>query len=323
MGGVTAAEGLTTFSVVICAYTEDRWDDLVRAVDSVRAQTLAAADIAVVVDGCDALLARAQAAFDGVISIANTQRPGLAGARNSGALATTGAVVAYLDDDAQAAPDWLAELARAYERPSILGVGGHLEPAWATGRPEWFPEEFDWVIGCTYRGIPSQPAPVRNPIGANMSVLREVFDAVGGFRPEMGRLEETDFCIRAAERFPDRHWLHWPTARVSHSVTPTRETWRFFVHRCRNEGIAKATMVRMTTRQAGLASERRYVRQTLPAGVVRNLGAGLRGDMAGFKRAGAILVGLGATTGGYLRGVVERGRSGAPADGIGRRGAAP
>jgi glycosyltransferase involved in cell wall biosynthesis len=320
---VSAAAAPPAFSVVICAYTEDRWDDLVRAVASVQRQTLPATEIVVVIDGDGALLDRARRALPGVTAIPNHQRPGLAGARNSGALATTGAVVAYLDDDAHAAPDWLAELAKAYETPSVLGVGGHLEPVWATRRPDWFPEEFDWVVGCTYRGVPSRPARVRNPIGANMSVLREVLDAVGGFRPEMGRLEETDFCIRAQARFPGRYWLHWPSARVSHAVTPRRETWGFFVDRCRNEGIAKATMVQMTSRRAGLASERSYVRRTLPAGVARNLGAGLAGDPAGFKRATAIVVGLGATAGGYLRGRAALSRSSASGEGIARRGANP
>lgn len=309
--------------MVVCAYADERWDDLRAAVESVRRQTVAARDIAVVVDQNPALLARVHEQLDGVIGVANAQRPGLAGARNTGVEATSGEVVAFLDDDARAEPTWLAELQAAYRRPSLLGVGGALEPVWATGRPAWFPPEFDWVVGCTYRGVPPEPAPVRNPIGANMSVLRFVLEETGGFRPELGRLEETDFCIRAAERFPERHWLHWPAARVLHSVTPQRQTWGFFVARCHNEGLAKATMVRARGRRAGLSSERRYVQRTLPAGVARNLRKAARGDGRAALRAGAIVAGLGATGLGYAKGAIRDRRAG-DADGrIPRRGATP
>src|SRR5688572_27856260 len=68
-------------SVVICAYTEDRWDDLVAAVASVRHQTVPPHEIVVVIDYNPPLLARAGAALDGVMVVANQQARGLAGAR--------------------------------------------------------------------------------------------------------------------------------------------------------------------------------------------------------------------------------------------------
>src|SRR5581483_7826900 len=102
-------------------------------------------------------------------------------------LVTGSDAIAFLDDDAAADPSWLAELLRGYQERDVLGVGGRIDPAWSTKRPRWFPEEFAWVVGCTYRGIPSHPSPVRNLIGANMSLRRSVFDAVGGFRTELGR----------------------------------------------------------------------------------------------------------------------------------------
>lgn len=43
-------------SVVICAYTEKRWDDVLAAVASVRAQSLAAHEVILVVDHNPALL---------------------------------------------------------------------------------------------------------------------------------------------------------------------------------------------------------------------------------------------------------------------------
>ena len=51
-------------------------------------------------------------------------------------------------------------------------------PRWAASRPGWIPEEFLWVMGCSYRGIPPGDAVVRNPICANMSFRREVVTGV-------------------------------------------------------------------------------------------------------------------------------------------------
>ena len=95
-------------SVVICAYSEERWNGLVRAVDSALGQTAAAREVVVSVDHNPELLERAREQFGPAVTVvANEQRAGLAGARNSGAHATSAPLVAFLDDDARAQPDWL------------------------------------------------------------------------------------------------------------------------------------------------------------------------------------------------------------------------
>jgi len=313
-----------TVSVVICAYTEDRWEDIRRAVESARNQTVPPHDVVVVVDHSPGLLERANLELTGVSVVPNTQRAGLAGARNSGVEATHGAVVAFLDDDATADPDWLAELKRGYLTQDVLGVGGRIDPNWLAARPSWFPEEFNWVVGCTYRGLPVVPSRVRNMIGANMSARRTVIDALDGFRQQLGRLEETDFCIRGQELFPDGEWMYWPAAHVTHSVSPERSTWTYFKARCYNEGVAKAAMVMLTSRQAGLASERSYTLKVLPSGIVREFAQIGRLDFGGAARAAAIAVGLAYTTAGYARTwlTLRRRSAGEDVD-IPRRGATP
>jgi GT2 family glycosyltransferase len=296
-------------SVVICAYTEERWEDLLGAVASALDQTVAAREVVVAIDHNPALLTRAQRELTGAVVIANIGKAGLAGARNSGAAATSGTVIAFLDDDARAARDWLERLLAPYADPAVLGVGGRIEPDWRTPRPRWFPDEFNWVVGCSYRGLPVVPAPVRNLIGANMSVRRSVLEALGGFREELGRLssgagaaEETDFCIRGSERYPDGRWMYAPAASVSHAVGSARSSWQFFCVRCFNEGLAKAVMVAGTGSHAGLASERRYASRVLPVGVARGIAQTLGGDRSGATRSAAIVVGFACTLAGYLRG---------------------
>jgi glucosyl-dolichyl phosphate glucuronosyltransferase len=303
-------------SVVICAYTEARWADLCAAVESVHCQTAPPREVIVVVDHNPSLLQRAHLQWPGAVVIENGQPRGLSGARNSGLAAAHGEILAFLDDDAMAAPDWLARLCASYSDAGILGVGGAIEPLWSNEqRPAWFPEEFDWVVGCTYRGMPLTLAPVRNLIGCNMSLRREVFAEVGGFRTGIGRVnalpfgcEETELCIRAGQRWPRGRLLYQPLAKVSHRVSAARGRWSYFCSRCYAEGVSKAQVARFTGLEAGLSSERRYVAQALPLGVLRNLGQALgRRDGAGLMRAGAMVVGLALTAAGFVKGSLSIG----------------
>src|SRR3712207_5615383 len=91
-------------SVIICAYTEKRWRDLVAAVESLRQQTLSPQEIIVVVDHNPALLERVQHELPDVIAVENQEPHGLSGARNSGLVVASGEIIVFLDDDAFAEP---------------------------------------------------------------------------------------------------------------------------------------------------------------------------------------------------------------------------
>ena len=294
------------FSVVICAYTEQRWDDLVAAVESLRVQTHSPDEIILVIDHNTALATRVGREIPDVTCVENHGQQGLSDARNAGLAVARGDVVAFLDDDAEAEPGWLALLAESYADPAVVGVGGFAEPDWAEGRPGWFPREFDWVVGCTYRGMPETASPVRNLIGCNMSFRREVFEDLGGFTTGIGRLgtrpvgcEETELCIRIGQRRPGSVILFDPRALVHHHVPGTRGTWAYFRARCYAEGLSKAAVSALVGSAQGLASERTYTRRTLPKGVVAGLASGVRGEAGGFGRAAAIVAGVGIAAVGY------------------------
>ncbi|MER9066739.1 glycosyltransferase [Mesorhizobium sp. M0902] len=129
---------MTEASVVICANTLDRWDDLNAATASVRRQTCPAREIVLVVDNDEALLERARREIEGVVVTPNTNVRGLCGGRTTGAGVAPAPVVAFLDDDAIADERWLDELLMPYADPRVLGVGGRLEPLWRKPRPSWF-----------------------------------------------------------------------------------------------------------------------------------------------------------------------------------------
>jgi GT2 family glycosyltransferase len=298
-----------TVSVVVCCYADERFRNVLAAVESLRLQTSPPTEVAVVVDYNPALLEHVKAAAADVLTLGNDQPKGLSGARNSGIAATGGDIVAFLDDDAVAEPEWLERLLAPYADPQVAGVGGAIVADWLTGRPSWFPDEFDWVVGCTYRGMPAQRAPVRNLIGANMSFRRDIFTAAGVFDVEMGRTgsypqgnDDTEFSIRARRALPGHVLLYEPQARVWHGVPAQRATWGYFKMRCYAEGLAKAALTTVSGSTDGLSSERAYAARTLPRGVTRSLREALAGDGAGAKRSLTIVAGLLITFGGYARG---------------------
>ena len=293
-------------SVVLCAYTEQRWNDLLAAVRSVREQSLAAREIIVAIDHNPQLLARVRQSIPDVIAVENTGGRGAGEARNCGVHLARSAIVAFLDDDAAAAPGWIEHAASAFEDPRVIGVGGTIEPAWDTEPPRWMPAEFYWTVGCTYAGLPTAPAPVRNLIATNMFVRRDALLALGGFRPGFGKTgvrsgtEETDLCIRANQRWPESIWLYDPAVAITHRVPESRSRLSYFVSRCYDEGVAKASIVGFLGGQDGLASEREYTARTLPRGFLNGLRTTLLGrDAAGIARSCSIALGFAATTTGY------------------------
>ncbi|GAA2748159.1 MULTISPECIES: glycosyltransferase family 2 protein [Kitasatospora] len=299
-------DAVPTLSVVICTYTLDRWDDLRAAVTSVSGQRRPPAELLVVVDHCPELARRTLSDLPGTRVLANREQRGLSGARNTGVAAARGEVVAFLDDDAEAGPDWTDRLLAAYRDPEVLGVGGHVQARWDDGRPSWFPPEFDWVVGCSYTGLPHDGGQVRNLIGANMSFRRADVVAAGGFRLDLGRVgtrplgcEETELCIRMSARRPGSVLRYEPAATVRHHVPAQRATWSYFAARCFAEGRSKAAMSRRTGRSPALASERTYLRHVVPTALVRAL------RHRQLRTAAALVGGVVTTVAGYGVGLLK------------------
>ncbi len=316
-------------AVIICTYTQERWDKLTRAVASIHKQTHPAQEIIVVIDHNEELLEQARRELLDVQVIENTEKRGLSGARNSGIAAASTTFIAFMDDDAIAEPDWLLHMYRELSRSRraspdgwaspdgqaspdsfALGVGSAVLPVWEGQEPSWFPAEFYWVVGCSYMGMPCMSAQIRNPIGASMCIRREVFQAVGGFRSEIGRVgtlpvgcEETELCLRARQHWPERYIFYVPHIHVKHYIPQERATWRYFHARCYAEGLSKAVVTRFVGTKDSLSSESIYVLKTIPNGIVRNIGLALvKRRFSYVMRALAIVTGLCITTIGYLMG---------------------
>jgi glucosyl-dolichyl phosphate glucuronosyltransferase len=279
-----------SFSVVICAYTTDRWQRLQEAVESVKAQDLPPKEIVVCVDHNQELLDacrelwRSESPF---IRVIENRYPGrLGSARNSGLELVAGDVIAFLDDDARAEPDWLRRLADVYETSSATAVGGAPIPNFETARPRWFPPEFDWVFGCVYTALPQHRAPVRRLIGANMSVRRSAVLSVGGFHSN--NHDDMDLSHRIRDSFGADSIVFDPSVRVSHYVTASRVTWAYFWRRCFHVNAGKVLAFKDMHEAGDQNADLAFVGAVLFGAVPRHL-ISRRG---GYLRAAATVAGV-------------------------------
>jgi hypothetical protein len=175
--------------------------------------------------------------------------------------------------------------------------------------------ELDWIVGCTYTGQPTARAEVRNLMGCNMSFRREVFERIGGFAEEIGRIgknplgcEETELCIRARQAWARTgekiRIVFEPRAEVDHRVSHDRVEWAYLRRRSWAEGLSKAAVAQLVGSEDALSTERDYVAKVLPRAVFREL------RQRHVASAAAVVTALACTTAGYVRGRLPGATSG-------------
>ena len=319
----------TPVSVVICAYTDERWVDLLRSVDAA-AQALDVDDqLIVVIDHNDELLARVAREFASskradVLVVPSTETRGLSGARNTGIRHATGGVIAFIDDDAAIEPGWREKLIGHFGDSDVVAVGGYAEPVWPKARPQWLPPECDWTVGCSYVGLPTAVASVRNVIGCNMSFRRETLAAMGGFNTEVGRVgkhpvgcEETELCIRIAQQWSSKKILFDPDIRVKHYVSNDRTKLEYLIRRSFGEGISKRQISRLVGSKDATKTERSYLAKTVPSGLIYGVRQSLssharREEPGALFRSGVLALSVAAAGTGYLYALAHEGRQTEP-----------
>lgn len=313
--------------MIIPTFSLGRWQLLVDAVTSVEAQTCPPRELIVCVDHNPELLERCEQRWGATTRSTSTfpirlianrfdqdergienydkahgsrRRFGAGWARNTAAELASGEILVFLDDDASAEPDWLEHLLAPFEDPHTVAVGGAPLPLYETGRPRWFPANFDWVFGCAYEGMPKSLAPLSRLIGANMSVRRDVFDEIGGFHSI--DFDDLDLCMRVAAQRPQQQLLYEPRAVVHHFVPAERVSWHYFWRRSFFVNVEKVQAFADMGEAANIRAEGEFVRRAVTKQLAADIRAGLRGDANGLLRMGAMIVGISMAGAGHLFG---------------------
>lgn len=301
------------FSVYICAHTMKRYAEIMKAVESILKQTYTNYELIVVIDNNAELYDKLKSELPAQVKLMlNNQIKGVSATRNLGVESSRGDIIASIDDDGVATEDWLERLAENYKEPDVVGVGGRVIPIWNEIRPDWFAEELDWIVCCTFKGYPSQRCQVRNFIGCNMSFRREVFDRVGGFTTKLGKYgktsvvgEEVELSIRIARELPNTKMIYDPGAMVFHNVASERKTLKYLWSRSYNEGVTKAMIdwVSGIKHKSVISSfETGYLKLLVIKSIPGYIFAALRfkEPIPNLKRAMAILIAICATVMGFL-----------------------
>jgi glucosyl-dolichyl phosphate glucuronosyltransferase len=274
--------------------THDRPDALRACLDTLGRQDVdrGRLEVLVVDDGSTTDMGRVvdEAARDSDV-VMRCQRQSLGGlnaARNRGAAAAAGDVLAFLDDDTLVSPGWGAAMVNAFELNPCAGVGGKVEldvsgpfPAWLAVR-KYYLAEYD--LGPQARWLDGDPVPV----GANCAVRRSDFERLGGFRAGLDRIGgslvsngDTEFFRRL--RAAGGQLRYEPAASVVHCVPRDRLTLEFFLRRDFSQGVSDELMLaleqplprprRLTRLGSELARELRPMTETVAKDLVRGRGA--------------------------------------------------
>lgn len=243
--------GELCLSVVVATY--QRYRDLPRAIASLLAQDLArgSLDIIVVDNSPDAARARAfadrYAGIDGLTYLVEA-RPGLSNARNVGLERSRAPIVAFIDDDAVAAPDWARQIDRAFglSDQRVAAVGGRVLPRFVSARPAWLADELMGYLSIIdWKGGLRELARHEWIAGCNMAFRRDRLVDAGGFPLQLGRnghghmlLSNDESAVVARLREQGHVAVYAPEACVEHVIDPARLDRAWFRRRAAWQAVS-------------------------------------------------------------------------------------
>jgi O-antigen biosynthesis protein len=217
-------------SIYVPAYNGEPY--LAECLGAIQRQTVPPVDVLVVDDGSTDRT-REVARELGVRVISHPANRGLGAARNTGLRAARTGLVASLDADCVAEPDWLERLIVHLPRERTALFGGRLEEAVQRTAADRFRRR--------HMGQGRGPMPLVNPArlsGSNTLARREAIEAVGGY-DERYRTnnEDADLCARL--RAGGYDLFYEPAALVHHQKRDDDESVLRALWRWRQLGHAR------------------------------------------------------------------------------------
>ncbi|MEL6162847.1 MAG: glycosyltransferase family 2 protein [Cyanobacteria bacterium J06628_3] len=240
----------TQISAIICTHNRDNY--LGAAIDSLLSQNFAQGFEVVVIDNGSKDNTKQvveQRLDNSRLKYIYEPVLGLSVARNTGAKASGGEILAYLDDDAVASEGWLQELYGAYQSNSRLAIaGGKVTLLWPdkVNPPRWLSPGLAGNLGAYDLGesIVNIKNPGQTPRGLNYSIRRSFLDDIGGFDTNLGRVGKNLLSneeLQMTELALEKGWevAYLPNALVAHNVSPERLKRSWFISRGWWQGISE------------------------------------------------------------------------------------
>jgi GT2 family glycosyltransferase len=179
-------------SVVVCSYNGSR--TIADCLDGLALVDYPDFEAIVVDDGSTDTLAEIAAGYD--VRLIRTGNHGLGAARNEGMRAATGEIVAYIDDDARADPQWLRYVAGQYLRSNAVAVGG---PNIAPAGDGFIAEAVAHAPGGPVHVLVTDTVADHLP-GCNLTIRKDALEAIGGFDTRYRAAgDDVDVCWRLQE----------------------------------------------------------------------------------------------------------------------------
>jgi len=239
---------VSSISVLICTYNRSALlRETLAALHAMHAPDACSVEIIVVdnnsTDETAAVVAESIERGRFPVILIQERQQGKSFALNAGLAAATGDVLALTDDDVLPAADWLVRIVHAFRTQDVTFVFGKVLPRWQSAPPpELLTPQAQAIWGplaiVDYGDSPTQYTPTssgqRLPIGANLAVLRSVLISIGGWRTDLGKVNNTLICGEDHEIFMRfrRHGCYAgyydPEAVVRHLVPTQRLTRSYF-----------------------------------------------------------------------------------------------
>jgi glycosyltransferase involved in cell wall biosynthesis len=140
----------------------------------------------------------------------SSERRGAGHARNVGALAATGEVLAYCDADDEVAPGWVAAMGEALARHDFVAC----RVDFARLNESWLQDLFQDHPQISQLQKLSYPPYFQHAGGGTLGVKKLVHEAVGGFDESLLAHEDTDCCLRIQQTGTELHFARDPVIHI-------------------------------------------------------------------------------------------------------------
>jgi len=243
-------------SVVICTYNRDKFLPL--ALESLTKQSLDSSlwELILIDNNCTDTTAsicknfiEANPKINCIYYLEMAQ--GLSHARNRGIVLAKGTYISFIDDDAVACPDYLKEIqifTQKYKSATL--IGGRIYPCFEGAEPNWISPILMPIFSTLDLGeTEKQLTGKRYPVGANMIFRRSIFETIGMFNPELGRVgknmmggEEKDIYLKIIKVAGEIYYA--PKPFVHHIIPIERATKTFIEKQAIGVGMSEKARVK-------------------------------------------------------------------------------